>query len=51
MALYTFSENRMWVRLQYGSSATNGALGGGSGEAQAMSVINTDQFNIPTPGH
>jgi hypothetical protein len=50
LALYTFSENRVWLRLRYGTSGLNGVMGGGN-QASAMSVINTDRFNIPAPSH
>jgi len=49
-ALYTFSENRLWVRLYYGSATPNGPLGSGD-QSPAMSVINTDRFSIPAPAH
>jgi hypothetical protein len=50
-AIFTYSENRLWVKLLYGSSAQNGAMGGGSDQAAALSLINTDPFNIPAPAH
>jgi len=50
LALYNFSENRVWVRLHYGSVNLNGPLGSGN-ESAAMDLINTGRFDIPTPAH
>jgi hypothetical protein len=50
LVLYSFSENRVWMRVQYGTGAPNGSLGTGS-ESAALGVINTDRFNIPAPTH
>lgn len=50
LALYSFSENRVWVRVHYGSATQNGPLGSGD-QSAAMSVINTERFNIPAPVH
>ena len=50
IALFTYSENRIWVKLLYGSEAQNGAVGAGD-QAAALSLINTDPFNIPAPAH
>ena len=50
IALFTYSENRIWVKLLYGSEAQNGAAGAGE-QAAALSLINTDPFNIPAPAH
>jgi hypothetical protein len=53
IALYSFGENRLWVRLQYGSAASNNtSMNGGVGsDAPVLNVISTDPFNIPTPSH
>ena len=51
IALFTYSENRAWVRIQYGTGTPGGPMGGGGGEASALGVARPDPFNIPTPAH
>jgi hypothetical protein len=47
VALYAFSENRLFLRLQYGSEA---AVAGG-GETSLLNTVSVDPFNIPMPTH
>jgi hypothetical protein len=51
LALYSYAENRVWVRLQYGTLGPGGAMTGSGGEAASLGVTNTDRFNIPMPTH
>ena len=48
-AAFTYSENRVWVRLTYGTASPNGLAGGGSSDAANLNVVNSDPFSIPTP--
>ena len=51
IALFTYSENRVWVRVQYGTGTPGGPMGGGGGEAATLGVARPDPFNIPMPAH
>jgi hypothetical protein len=51
LALYSFAENRVWVRLQYGTGMPNSSLGGSSSDSSVMSVAKPDPFTIPMPSH
>lgn len=56
LALYSYSENRVWMRVQYGTGAPGTSTGGFSGSASdstqtpVMSGL-ADPFNIPMPSH
>ena len=50
-AQFNYTENRMWVRVQYGSSTPGGPMGGSSSDAAALGVARPDPFNIPSPTH
>lgn len=51
IALFTYSENRVWVRFQYGSGTPGGPMGGGGNEAATLGVAQPNPFNIPMPAH
>lgn len=50
-AQFNYTENRVWVRIQYGSSTPGGPMGGSSSDAAALGVARPDPFNIPSPTH
>lgn len=51
VALFTYSENRVWVRFQYGSGTPGGQAGAGGDQAATLGIARPDPFSIPMPAH